>query len=242
MTLRGKVAVVTGGGGGIGGAMARRFAAEGARVLAVDRDAAALARLADLPSIRTVEADVATRAGADAVVAAAGPRVDVLCNNAGIADGLALVDELDEDVWDEVLAVNLTAMFLLCKRVVPLMVAQGGGVIINTSSVSGFRGGRAGPAYTASKYGVVGLSRNIAATFWEDGIRCIALAPGFTDTGMGRGMAISERGLERTRRDTVRPPTAPPDEIASVAVFLASDEARRINGALVVADGGLSAY
>jgi NAD(P)-dependent dehydrogenase (short-subunit alcohol dehydrogenase family) len=119
------------------------------------------------------------------------------------------------------------------------MLAAGRGVIVNIASIGGLAGGRAGAAYTASKHGVIGLTRNIAATYGADGIRCVAVAPGGVNTGIPLGSEPSERGFATLNRTLpANPRIAEPDEIASVVLFLASDEASFVNGTVVVAAGG----
>jgi NAD(P)-dependent dehydrogenase (short-subunit alcohol dehydrogenase family) len=241
----GRTVIVTGAGAGIGRAMVAAFAAEGAaRVVAADIDAERAAEAErSHASVVGVVADIATPVGADAIIAAAGPGLDVLCNNAGVIDGLAAVDETAEEDWDRLMAVNLRGPFLLCRRAIPVMLARGGGTITNTASVAGLRGGRAGAAYTASKFGVVGLTTNIAATHGARGIRCNAICPGSVATDI-RGAAGPETAMgERLRnRDREKPPPGTPEEIASVAVFLASAGASRINGVSIPVDGGWIAY
>src|ERR1700693_6210198 len=142
MSLTGRTGIVTGAGSGIGRAMVELFFAAGIRVIAADNRGA---RLRSLPEgVVKVEADVSTAAGADLIIGAAGERLDILCNNAGILDGMLLVDQVSEADWNRVIAVNLTGPYLLCHRALPMMVLRGGGVIINTASLSGIRGGRAG--------------------------------------------------------------------------------------------------
>lgn len=241
--LSGRRTVITGGAKGAGADMVDLFLRAGADVLAVDIDGEALDRLkAAHPSVDTIVANVAVGEEADRIVAAAGERLDVLVNNAGILDRLALVDEVTEDEWRRVFDVNLTGPYLLCNRVVPKMVAQGGGVIVNIASLAGVRGGRAGAAYTASKHGLVGLSANIAATFGNQGVRCVALCPGGMTTGMDRGGVVSERGSKLVGRDRDLNATGPASEVAGVALFLASDLAIRINGSVVMADNGAVAF
>jgi len=242
--LNGKTAIITGAGHGLGRIMVDQFLDAGAAVIAVDLNAAGLAELrAAHPEVAIVEADVSNAADADRIIAAAEGRLDVLVNNAAVLDRLALVDEISEEQWRRVLDINLTGPYLLCNRAVPRMLAQGGGVIINVASVAGLRGGRAGAAYTASKHGLIGLSENIAATLGKDGIRCIPLCPGGMATGMPRGGELSERGSSRiSGRDREHPHSGGPENVASVAVFLASDAAAGINGSPVVADGGAVAY
>jgi NAD(P)-dependent dehydrogenase (short-subunit alcohol dehydrogenase family) len=249
MGLEGKTVLVTGGAGpGMGRAMVDLFSAEGARVVAVDVDGDRVATLArERPGVSTVTADVSTPDGADAAIAAAGGQLDVLCNHGGIGgagDKFAFADELPEETWHQMIAANLTGPFLLTKRALPIMVARGGGVITNTASVAGIRGGRAGLAYTAAKWGLVGLTQNVASTFADQGIRCNAICPGPTGHRQTSesALGLSERALSVLTRDRDKPAPCPPELVAGVAVFLASDAAARINGAIIPVDGGWSAY
>jgi NAD(P)-dependent dehydrogenase (short-subunit alcohol dehydrogenase family) len=245
MGFDGKTLVVTGAASGIGRAVARQAHADGATVVAADFDGDGLDALAgELSGLRTVRADVTRPEDADRIIEAAGERLDVLVNNAAIMDQMLLVDETPEDLWNRVLAVDLTGPFLLCKRAVPLMAAQGGGVIVNVSSAAGLRGTRAGAAYTTAKHGLVGLTKNIAYTFARDGVRCVCVCPGATGHGargaIEAGTAFSERGLERIvgERGIGAIVAGHPEDVASVILFAASDGAKRINGTVLAADDG----
>ena len=168
-------------------------------------------------------------------------RLDVLCNNAGIMDLMTPAGDVPLELWDRVIAVNLTGPFLACRQAIPLMLEQGGGRIVNTASEAGLRGGAAGAAYTASKHGVVGLTKNIALHYGDRGIYCNAVCPGGVETaiGIGRGMP-HQAGLAKvmgaSQAFTAR--IASPDEMAAVITFLASDDASYVNGAIVAADNG----
>jgi 3-oxoacyl-[acyl-carrier protein] reductase len=157
-----RVVVVTGAGSGMGAAMARGFHAEGACVVAVDVDRAGLDRtLADLEGARAEVLDVSDR-HAVTRFAAGLDRVDVLCNNAGILDDYAPAHETTWELWSRILAVNLTGPYLLCHALVPKMLAQGKGAIVNTASIAGFVAGGGRAAYTTSKHGLIGLTRQLA--------------------------------------------------------------------------------
>ena len=245
--VAGKTVIVTGGGSGIGRAMVEAFRAGGAKVIAVDLSEERLKRLSEeLAEVETVLADISTPEGADRVIDAAGDRLHVLCNNAGIIDSMELAEEMAEDRWDKVIAVNLTGPFLLCKRALPRMVAHGeGGVIINTGSTAASRGGRGGVAYTASKWGLLGITQNIAATYADRGIRCVMISPGRIDTNLASSMdeeMPAGGALELFKNDGNAPPIGRPEEIASVAVFLASQGASRVNGVNIPVDRGWQAY
>jgi NAD(P)-dependent dehydrogenase (short-subunit alcohol dehydrogenase family) len=243
MSGEGKRVVVTGAASGIGLAMVDAFLGDRASVVAVDLDGQALDELQrERPTVTTVRADVSSPEDAERIIDAAGERLDVLCNNAGLMDRFALADEVSLEEWNRVFGVNVVGPFLLSKLAIPKMVAQGGGVIINTASIAGIRGGLAGAAYTASKHALVGLTRNIAASLGSDGIRCNAICPGATGYGakgaIEAGSQFSERGAERLLGDPTKLEIGTPEQIASIAFFLASDAASRINGAIIVADGG----
>jgi len=245
MKLQDTVAIVTGAGSGIGLAITQRFLAEGARVVAGDIAEAHLATLQKLTGVTAVRADVTVRADLDRLVATAEDlgRLDIVVNNAGIMDRFLPVSEVDDDLWERVLAVNLTAPMRLARAALPPMLRAGRGVIINIASVGGLAGARAGAAYVSSKHGLIGLTRNIAATYGSDGIRCVAIAPGGVNTGISIGGAPSERGfaaLNRTLPANLR--MGEPGEIAGVAAFLASAEASFVNGAVLTVDGGWLAH
>jgi NAD(P)-dependent dehydrogenase (short-subunit alcohol dehydrogenase family) len=230
--------VVTGAGSGLGWAIAHRFFDQGATVIAVDEIEERLDAFAkEHPTCETVVADVGTSAGVDAVFATVGSRLDVLINNAGILDRLAWIDEASDAEFDRVIAVNLRGPFTMANRAVPIMAGAGGGVIVNVASVAGLRGARGGAAYTASKFGVIGLTYSLAATVTSLGIRCNAICPGGMFTQIGVGQEISERGREMVER-VEKVPFVEPDVVAGVAVFLASDAASHVNGVALPVDGG----
>lgn len=253
MRLPDKVAVITGAGSGIGLEMARRFAAEGARVVAGDWNAARLD--AAVAAIRGsggtavgVSGDIADQAAAEALVdlaIATHGRVDVLVNNAGVMDYMQGVGELTNDVWRRVLSINLDGPMFTMRRALPQMVAQGAGVIVNIASVGGIRGGAAGAAYTVAKHGLVGLTKNTAWMYAQRGVRANAIAPGGTKTQIGETMPperLDPAGAARAGAyAALMPAMLEPADIAALALFLASDEARGINGAIIPADAGWTA-
>jgi NAD(P)-dependent dehydrogenase (short-subunit alcohol dehydrogenase family) len=253
MRLRDKVAVITGAGSGMGLAMARRFAAEGARVVAGDWNAARLdSAVTEIAAgggvIVGAQGDIADQATAEGLVDLAVSthgRIDVLVNNAGVIDYMQGVGELSDDVWRRVLGINLDGPMFTMRRAVPRMVAQGGGSIVNVASTAGFHGGAAGAAYTAAKHALVGLTRNTAWMYATRGVRCNAIAPGGTRTNIGETMPperLDPSGAARAGAyAALMPAVLDPEDIAAVALFLASDEARNVNGALVPADAGWTA-
>lgn len=250
MRLAGKVAVVTGAGSGIGRGIARRFAQEGASVAVVDVNEAgaqetvgaiteasgdAIALQADVSradEVRGVMEVVSTRWG----------RLDVLCNNAGIFwahRGDTLVTEMDEAVWDHVLAVNLKSVFLCCKYGIPLMT--GGGAIVNVASIAGLIGRDTAQAYVAAKGGVIALTRTLAVQYAPGGIRANAVLPGRVDTPLvADDYATPEERVAFARAHPLGR-FGTPDDIAGLALYLASDEAAWITGASYVIDGGYTA-
>lgn len=240
--LAGRVAIVTGAGSGIGAAICVRFMDEGASVVAVDVNELGLAKFEGAQGVLRVTGDVTRTADVDAMVCSALDRfgrLDILVNNAGVMDAFLPVGEVTDEVWRRVLDVNLTGPMQLCRAAVRHMLGAGGGSIVNIASVGGFAGGRAGVAYTASKHGVIGLTRNIAAAYIKDAIRCNAICPGAVDTGIPIGGDPSPKGYEMLSRTLgANPRLAKPDEIAALAAYLASDDASFVNGAVVVADGG----
>ncbi len=251
MRLDGKVAVITGAGSGIGRAMAERFVAEGAAVVVADLveervQAVASALQQAGGRVHPFVGDVGSPEDAERMIdgaLGAFGRLDILCNNAGIMDGVTPAGDVPLELWERVLRVNLTGPFLACRKAIPIMRAQGGGVILNTGSIGGLHGGRAGAAYTASKHGLVGLTRNIAYMYAADGIRCNIICPGAVETAIGLGGEPNAFGLARLQLGMgTMPRVAKPEEIASVAAFLASDEASYVNGAVIVVDGGWTAY
>jgi NAD(P)-dependent dehydrogenase (short-subunit alcohol dehydrogenase family) len=249
--LQNKTILITGAGAGIGRASTLRMAAEGAIVIAVDRDSAAAAETAQM--IRAAggrgEAEVADVADERAVallfgvVMARHPKLDALFNNAGIVLGGTAEDTSLAD-WEQTLRVNLTSMFLCCREAIPVMKRQGGGVILNTASVAGLVGVKNRLAYSASKAGVVGLTKSIAMEYIEDGIRCNCLCPGTVDSPSWRRRVAESPDPEGALRAMIaRQPmgrVGTAEEIAALAAYLVSDESAYTTGTAVFIDGGLS--
>lgn len=249
--LDGKIAIITGAASGIGAATAERVAAEGARTVVADLDAAGAQDVAGKISAgggraTAVQADLgdndSVRAMVDAAVAAYGG-LDILHNNAA-ATRLAATRDLpvgqaDPDVWDEMMRVNLRGAMVAIQAAVPHMIARGGGSIINTASGSGLTGDVRNPAYGASKAALINLTRYVATEFGKQGVRCNAISPGF--------IVIAEKpGREAVNATMLRHALTPrlgrPGDIAATVVFLASDEAEFITGQNICVDGGMLAH
>lgn len=243
MDITQRTVLITGAAGGLGRTLVTTFAEAGDRVIAVDFSPT-VEELSVLPGVTGVRADVSNEADVANVLSVAGA-LDVLVNNAAVIDRLGTVPETTLEEWQRVLTVNLTGAFLFCNAAIPAMLAVGGGSIVNIASVAGLRGGRAGAAYTASKWGLVGLTTNIAATLGSQGIRANAVCPGSIATSMGANEiqgSIFPSARESLARDRGKPGPATAQEIADVVQFLASSKAGRINGVSVPVDAGWIAY
>ena len=245
MRLNGKVALVTGAGGGLGTAISKRFAVEGASLICADRDgaraeatASAIAKAGG--SVRAFRADVADPVECEAQVAEAVRqfgRIDIVVNNAGIALHKLALDTSLED-WDRVLRINLTGSFLTAKAAARQMVKQGGGRIIQIGSISGQRGNMGGIAYGVSKAAVMHVCKVLAVELSGQGVMVNAIAPGPIETG------ISRHGPTRKRGYLERIPTqcyGTVDAVANAALYLASDECTWVTGHILNVDGGYGA-
>lgn len=249
--LAGKVALLTGAGAGIGRAAARLFAREGARVVVADRDAAtgeataATIREAG-GDARFIATDVTDEASVERCLAetvAAHARLDVLLNCAGgsIPEDAPITDVDLDAVYDHTLPLDLKGTMLTCRHAVPVMIRGGGGAIVNCSSIVALRGGYPMHVYSAAKGAILSFTRAIAGTYTREGIRANAICP---------GMVLSERirarfgeNAEHALLDDAHPfAIGDPEDIANVALFLASDESRMVTGAMIPAEGGLSAF
>ncbi|MEU9191184.1 SDR family NAD(P)-dependent oxidoreductase [Streptomyces sp. NPDC048484] len=248
--LSGRSVVVTGAGSGIGRAAALRFAAEGARVVLADLNADAAKAVAEEISEAggtavTVIGDLSDQQVVDQVVATAVGSfggIDVLVNNAGVMDRMSAAADTEDDEWERVLRINLTAPFLLSRAALPHLLASGNAAIVFTASEASLRGSAAGAAYTASKHGVAGLTKSLAVMYRDEGVRTNAIAPGGTVTGIqvdvdreAHGPSVVMRHMGNAGR------TATADEQAAAIVFLASDAASNVNGVILPVDNGWSA-
>ncbi|MBI2503379.1 MAG: SDR family oxidoreductase [Candidatus Latescibacteria bacterium] len=250
--LRDKVAILTGAASGIGQGTAELFAEHGARLVLVDRDEAGLAetsaRVKRTGALSTsVCGDVSQAATIQRTLAAALEafgQIDVVFNNAGIMP-YGDLQQVTEETWDEVQAVNVKAMFLMCKAVIPHMLKRRAGSIINTSSVMATLTEPGYEAYTTSKAGVIGLTKALAVSYAEQGIRVNALCPGWVDTPMNRKVAEDLGGLDKlypiVKRQQPLGRMASTREVAYAVLFLASDESTAVTGSALYVDGASTA-
>ena len=246
--LDGKIAIITGAGSGIGRASAILFAAEGAKVILGDKTDAVheTAKMVGDAAI-AIQIDAGLEADVQKIVALAlstHGQLDVAFANAGISGGMAGIFDLTPEEWAEILRVNLIGPWLMAKHAGKAMADAGkGGSIIMTASVAGIRSGAGGPAYSASKAGVINLAAVTAQQLSETGVRCNAICPGLTETGMTKptfDYAKSKDVMHKVGRLNPLRRAAQPSELASVALFLASDMASYVNGQAIAVDGGLS--
>jgi NAD(P)-dependent dehydrogenase (short-subunit alcohol dehydrogenase family) len=249
--LTGKVAIITGAGSGIGRASALRFAAEGAKLVLGDKteavhETAQMVKDAG-GSATALQIDAGVEADVQKIVKTAIETygdLHVAFANAGISGGMAGIFDLTPEEWSEILRVNLIGPWLMVKHAGQAMMDGGkGGSIILTASVAGIRSGAGGPAYSASKAGVINLAMVSAQQMSETGVRVNAICPGLTETGMTKptfDYARDKDVMHKVGRLNPLRRAAQPDELANVALFLASDQASYVNGQAIAVDGGLS--
>lgn len=251
MKLENKVAIITGSTRGIGRATANLFAAEGAKVVVVGTNTElgenCVAEIkADGGEAIFCKTDVTSGESLTELVKTALDtygRIDILVNNAGVGGSTANMNDITMDEWNKVLATNLTAPFVLCKKVIPIMEEQGGGAIVNIASIASTGAGRGGLAYTSAKHGLLGLTRQMSMDHGRTGVRINAVLPGPIETDMiARVLAIPQHPVCMKIKMSPAARAGRPEEVAQAAAFLASDEASFIHGAALAVDGGYTIF
>lgn len=252
MKLENKVCIVTGASSGIGLEVALAFAKEGAKVVVGARRLDKLEELVEKSKdlageIYAVALDVSKQEDIDNIVDKTVEKygkVDVLVNNAGILDSYKSPVSITDEIWSKMFEVNVDSVMRATRKVLPLMRDQKSGVILNTASVGGIRGMRGGLAYVATKHAVVGMTKHIGYAYAQEGIRCIAVAPGSIDTEIGK--TVKDPDMETLSKLMKGFESFPlgtsPEKLAKVYVFLASDDASFINGTTITVDGGWTAF
>lgn len=250
--LAGKVAIITGAASGMGKAMAQLYAKEGAKVVVADINlqgasiaveeikasgGTALAVKTDVSLVTDIENLIDTTFNTLGTV-------DILVNNAGIMDNMEPAEDIKDEKWEQVFAVNTTSVMRSTRKVLPIFLKKKQGVIINIASVGGLHGCRGGGTYSASKFAVVGFTKNTAFMYADKGVRCNAIAPGGVLTKIGSTITNKhEFGSARIYLGmSNNPRIGKPEEIAKIALFLASDDSSFVNGAVIIADAGWTAY
>lgn len=252
--LENKVALITGAASGLGKSIATLFASEGAKIVAADINETSLNNLKNEildqdGVITTVVADMSKAADIDHMIdvsIATYRTIDILVNNAGIMDDFSPAGDVSDHTWERVMAINTTGPLKAMRKLIPMFLQKKAGVIINIASIGGLYGARAGVAYTASKHALIGITKNTGYIYAKSGIRCNAIAPGAMETNIATGIEfahISPLVNDRVMPGMVlNPRSSDPVEVARVALFLASDDASFVNGAVITADGGWTAY
>ncbi|MEK3772313.1 SDR family oxidoreductase [Paenibacillus sp. FSL R5-0887] len=248
MKLQDRVAVVTGAASGMGKSIAELYAKEGAKVIVADLNLEGAEQVAaginsNGGVAKALKVNVALVGDIDSMIDTAVKEygtLDILVNNAGIMDGFEPVGDITDERWDLIFDINTKSVMRSTRKALPIFLEKGKGVIVNTASTGGVSGAHAGATYTASKHAVVGLTKNTAFMYANKGIRCNAIAPGATATNISASMKnINEFGVSRTQlTQAVIPRVGTPEEIAQVALFLASDDSSFVNGAIIAADAG----
>ncbi|MFC0300614.1 SDR family oxidoreductase [Virgibacillus soli] len=252
MKLAGKVAVVTGAGSGMGEAIAILYAKEGAKVIVADTNEQTAQQVTDKikqagGEATAVVANVMQEEDVQNMINAAVEKygtLDILVNNAGIMDNFVPAGDVTDELWERVIGVNTTSVMRATRKALAIFLEKNSGVIINNASVGGLYGSRAGAAYTASKHAVIGFTKNVGFQYANEGIRCNAIAPGGVETNIGTTMNEPNKfGMEKAMSGAAfNPRNGKPEEIATIALFLASDDASFVNGQVIAADSGWTAY
>jgi NAD(P)-dependent dehydrogenase (short-subunit alcohol dehydrogenase family) len=250
-TIANKVVLITGAGSGIGKSIAELFAKQGAHLMLSDIRYNNIEEVAkEIKNkgglVSCYPADISKLQDVESLIDYTLNKyksIDVLVNNAGIMDDFAPVEDVSDESWEKIIGVNLNGPFFTCRAIVKIFKEQKSGVIINIASIAGLTGGRAGLAYTVSKHGLIGLTKSIAYQYAGTGLKCNAIAPGGVETNIMHDLEPNPFGYSRMKAGAGNMPEAgTPDDIAELALFLASAKSGFINGAVMVADGGWTAY
>lgn len=252
MRLKSKVAVITGAASGMGKAIAVLYAKEGAKVVVSDINLdGANQTVKEIKNnggnAIAIQANVAKEEDIqnliDTAVRTYGT-LDILVNNAGIMDNFEPAGDIQDDKWERIFAINTTSVMRATRKALPIFLEKQKGVIVNVASAGGLQGTRAGAAYIASKHAVVGFTKNTGFMYAQKGIRCNAIAPGGVETNISSSMTeVNQFGMGRIQPGLdINPRVGKPEEIANVALFLASDESSFVNGTVITADAGWTAF
>lgn len=250
--LENKVAIITGSASGIGKEIAFTFGKEGAKIVCADFNEEGLQQTVSELSDLGIEAiglkvNVTTEEDIAKMIDGALEHfktVDILVNNAGVVDQMQAAANVTDEVWERVMNINVTGIMRAVRKILPIFIEKGSGNIINMASISGLTGGRGGLAYTASKHAVVGMTKNIASQYGPQNIRCNAIGPAHVPTPLTMNMSnVDEYGMQvATRGVNLMTKAGTTNEIANIALFLASEESAYVNGITIAADFGWSAY
>ncbi|ASS67534.1 SDR family oxidoreductase [Paenibacillus sp. RUD330] len=248
MKLHEQVAIVTGAASGMGKAIAELYAKEGAKVIVADLNLegaqqVAQGIVAQGGTAKALQVNVAKLEDIEGMIDTAVREygtLDILVNNAGIMDGFEPAGDIADERWDLIFDINTKSVMRAMRKAIPIFLEKGKGVIVNTASTGGYNGAHAGATYTASKHAVVGLTKNTGFMYAQKGIRCNAIAPGAVMTNIQSSMKnMNEFGISRSQLSQgLIPRAGSPEEIAKVALFLASDDSSFLNGTVVTADAG----
>lgn len=252
MRLESKVAVVTGAGSGMGEAIALLYAKEGAKVVVADMNEETAQAVTEKiikagGEATTVVANVTIEEDINKMIDTAVEKygtLDILVNNAGVMDNFVPAAEVTDELWDRIISINTTSVMRAMRKALSVFLDKKSGVIINNASVGGLHGSRAGLSYTASKHAVIGMTKNVAFQYLTEGIRCNAIAPGGIETNIGASMSEpNEFGMGKAMSGAgFNARIGQSEEVATVALFLASDDASYVNGQTIATDGGWTAY
>ncbi|MFC4558235.1 SDR family NAD(P)-dependent oxidoreductase [Virgibacillus kekensis] len=246
MLLKDKVALITGAGSGMGKAQAVEYAKEGAKVILADinkEDAEKVKKEIENEGGKAVavEGDVSKKTDAERMAQEgidSFGRIDILTNTAGILDDYKPTLEIDEEAWDKYMGVNLKGVYLMTNAILPQMIENGKGTIINFASIAGFVAGGGGAVYTPSKHGVIGYTKQLSFDYGKKGIKANAICPGAVETAMTEKIFNESEEIQQLLQDTPAGRAGKPEEIAYLSVFLASDKSDFIHGAPIKIDGG----